>query len=42
MAYCYAEMTKDGELDHIVFQDETGVYDYFLNGNHDGGKFIPY
>ena len=38
MSYCYAEKTKEGQVKHLVFQDETGVYDYVLN--KDGGKFI--
>ena len=38
MSYCYAELTQDGKIKHLVFQDETGVYDYVLN--KDGGKFI--
>jgi hypothetical protein len=41
MTYCYAEKTKDGKIDHVVFQDETGVYDYIFNDNRDSGKFIP-
>jgi hypothetical protein len=41
MTYCYAEKTKDGKIDHVVFQDETGVYHYFQNEDSDNGKFIP-
>lgn len=38
MSYCYAEKTKDGKIDRLVYQDETGVYDYVPN--EDGGKLI--
>lgn len=42
MANCYAEMTRDGKIDHLVIQDETGVYYYVLNDNGDVGDFVPY
>lgn len=28
MSYCYAEITQEGKIDYLVFQDETGVYFY--------------
>lgn len=40
MSRCYAEITRDGKIDHLVYQDETGVYDYVLRGDGNG-KFVP-
>jgi len=28
MSRCYAEITRDGKIDHLVYQDETGVFSY--------------
>ena len=28
MIRCYAEKSKDGMIDHLIIQDETGVYIY--------------
>jgi len=39
MSRCYAEITIDGQIDHLVYQDETGVYHYIPD--EDGGKFVP-
>ena len=31
MARCYAEISKQGAIDHLVIQDETDIYDYAPN-----------
>ena len=38
MIRCYAEKSKDGMIDHLIIQDETGVFYY-----EPGGKveFVP-
>lgn len=38
MIYCYAEKTIDGQIDHLVYQDDTGVYKYVPG--EDGGQFV--